>query len=236
MTAGDKATASVLAGSASVALGSRWIEWLLYVLSMPFLSSGLLFPMLVGYRSAALVLRDRSRGDRPTSRFFPLVVVLLVGSFALCLPYAAVLAEHWGDLQAVAAHPWHLVAAQIGGLLRALACWWAIAGKWTGLCASFEVRILATLGQRSLTLYLLHSVAFLLLLTPPFGGLGAAGSLPILALVVVLAWAGAGLALSSRRLAGVPLAEELLRDMAAGPVAGRNEQAADADMKIRVAT
>ncbi|MEU7656424.1 CPBP family glutamic-type intramembrane protease [Micromonospora taraxaci] len=233
LTAGDEATASVLADSASVALGARWTEWLLYVLSTPFLSSGLLFPMLVGYRSAAVVLRDRSAGDRPTSRSFPLVVVLLVGSFTLCLPYAAVLAEHWGDIRAVAAHPWHLVAAQIGGLLGALACWWAIAEKWTGLRASSGVRILATLGQRSLTLYLLHSIVFLLLLTPPFGGLATAGSLPILALVVVLGWVGAGLALSSRRLAGIPMAEELLRDMAAGPVTGSDEQAAGAAERVK---
>jgi uncharacterized protein len=214
-------TGSMFALTLGEALTLRVTEWLLYVVSAPLLSSGLLFPMLIGFRTAALVVGGPTSQDSVRVARL-LTVVLGLGSVVMCLPYAMVLWTGWGDAADIAAHPWELVSAQVGGLLGALAAWFTViairarrpAFGWIG-------RLVTVIGTRSLTLYLLHSVALVVLLTPPLGGLATKVSYTMLESAAVLSWMLAGPLLSRPWVTRAGLAERLVRDMAANPAVDR---------------
>lgn len=217
----EGAATSMLAVTATEAFTLRPTEWLLYVLSTPLLSSGLLFPMLIGYRTASAVL---SRHPAPRA-WRTLAIGSGVLSIVLCWPYASVLWSSWGNSVAVAGHPWRLVAAQLGGLCGAMAAWATVIairarpvgrGRVTGQ--------LALLGRRSLTLYLLHSLVYLVLLTPPYGGLSMVAPLTVLIPIVLVACAGAGVVLGRASVARAGLAERFIRDMAVDPASSESQR------------
>lgn len=212
-----EAGGSYLASTATEAFMLRSPEWLLFVLSAPLLSSGLLFPMLIGFRTAHLVMAGPLSAG-PARGYRASIIALGCGSVALCLPYAILLWTSWGDARVVADHPWPLVLAQLGGLCGAIASWCLVIVITPGPAeVPMAARLMATAGRRSLSLYLLHSVAFLVLLTPPLGGLSSVVPLPALAGVVAIAWVAAGVLLSRSSTEHAGLAEALIRDMAAGP-------------------
>ena len=201
----------------SAALG-RSVVWVLGVLGGTVLLI-VLAPMLVGVVMARAGLLDRPWEHRPLLRRLAVAGVLVgvLGS----LPYALVVAEVWApsDLARGAIAAVHVITGTAMGV-----AWVALFGLWaarlheSGAPRRGAPAVLAAVGERSLTCYLLQS-ALLAPLLAPWGldlgeGLGTAAAYGIAAAVwlvtVAVAWA---LAATGHR----GPSEVLLRRLTYGP-------------------
>lgn len=228
----EEASTSLLASDWATAAALRPMEWLAYFIASPVLGSGLLFAMVVGGRTAPLLLEQSASYASTQLRRVGLVLGTL--SVVACLPHALILGDRWGDPSRVYADPRPLVWAQIGGLLGALSLWALLlhaSQSMRGDQARRGLRRRATalvhrVGQRSLSLYLAHSVILLLLL-PPYA-LDAARRLPLALHVplTALMWCAAAVLSNARGGDRRGYAEQLVRDLSRPRLAPPDEGAA----------
>lgn len=154
---------------------TRGIEWLLYVLTAPFHISAVLFPLLVGFTT----WRRISESHVSRRKVITAAAILMVSSVLLCLPNAILLASDWGQSRSGV----FVFLAQVGGMSGAFGAWLlavrtrGLPSRRTPALVGVLIRMLATLGRRTLTLYLGSSALFFIALSP--AGLNLLGNFPL---------------------------------------------------------
>lgn len=170
------------------ATGQRALEWSLGLLAIPFVGFGLLAPMILGLWAARYrVLEEPTRHRRalglaagigiPVSLLGALPMVLaLLGTIDVTLitePLAAVL---------------HVTTGAIGGVGYVALIALIVGGRGGERRAGPITRLLASLGQRSLSGYLTQSLVFLVIFAPYTLGLGGTVSMAEATQIAVLTW------------------------------------------------
>ncbi|MEO3745391.1 DUF418 domain-containing protein [Plantactinospora sp. B5E13] len=150
------------------ALGARLVTWTFLT---PMLAMDVVTPLLLGIWAARRRLLDEPGRHRALLRRIALLGVsaTVLGGAPLALIDAGIWTG-WTAATAVPAYVLHSVTGIAGGLGYA-----ALAGLVAHRRAAAPGRIvtaLAACGQRSLTCYLLQSVAFVLIFVPYLGGVG----------------------------------------------------------------
>ncbi|MFN4003009.1 DUF418 domain-containing protein [Microcella sp.] len=189
---------SAAAESYPLAVLARAGEWTLGMLSVPFGGLGLLAPMILGLWAARRrVLEEPWRHRRslglvagigmPLSVLGALPIALaLAGVIELspiAEPFAAMLHAATGAIGGGAAVA--LIALIVGGRASAV----GVDGT-SARPAGPIARVLAALGQRSLTGYLLQSLVFVIVFAPYGFALGGTASVAVATQVAVITWLG----------------------------------------------
>lgn len=139
----------------------RVIEWTAYVASAPLLSSGLLFPVLVGFACGPIIWNDAKRPGWFRTRN---AVLGLGVSLLLAGPGVVEILLTYGQDRS-----WMTVFfLQLSGLMGAVSLFvlTAVIRPGTRYCLRALSQFLAPLGRRTLTVYLASSVAYMVLLAP----------------------------------------------------------------------
>lgn len=196
-----------------LAVLARAGEWTLGMLVVPFAGLGLLAPMILGVWAARLrILEQPALHRRALGLMAGIgIPVSILGALPIALALAGVI-----ELSAVVepfAAMLHAASGAIGGAgyvaLIALMVSGARRGGQTGGPIS---RLLAALGQRSLSGYLAQSLVFVIVFAPYGLGLGATASVAEATQIAVITWIGTLVAASLLAAADLPgPAEWLLR-------------------------
>lgn len=143
---------------------ARAIEWLLYVLTVPFHVSAVLFPILIGFTTWKKISASHVAEWKITTGSLTLLAISMV----LCLPNAIQLSTGWEQSRS----GFFVFGAQLGGMVGALGLW-LIAVRLRDNLRFQHPRIitpplnaLATLGRGTLSLYLGSSAMFFVALSP----------------------------------------------------------------------
>ncbi|MEE6257461.1 DUF418 domain-containing protein [Plantactinospora sonchi] len=206
------------------ALGARLLTWTFLT---PMLALDVVTPLLLGIWAARRRLLDEPGRHRALLRRTALIgiSVTVLGGAPLALIDAGIWTG-WTAATAVPAYVLHSLTGIAGGLGYA-----ALAGLVARRRAAAPGRVvtaLAACGQRSLTCYLLQSVAFVLIFVPYLGGLGGRIGDAGASAVAVGVWLGTVLlADAMRRAHWRGPAEVLLRRLSyrSGRPAGERERA-----------
>ncbi|WP_329108926.1 DUF418 domain-containing protein [Micromonospora sp. NBC_01699] len=196
------------------AVGLRLVTWALLA---PMLALDVVTPFLIGMWAARRRLLDAPGRHRLLlTRIAVLgIVIAAVGGAPLALIDASIWTD-WTPGGAVPAYALHSVTGIAGGLgYAALA---GLVAHHRGAAPGRVIVALAACGRRSLTCYLLQSVAFVALFAPYAGGLGGRLGDAGASAVAAITWlATVLLADLMRRKAWPGPAERLLRRLTYGP-------------------
>jgi len=186
---GGEVTNAALFGSPSaetylLAVLARAGEWTLGMLLVPFAGLGLLAPMILGMWAARLRVLEQPALHRRALRLAAGigVPVSVLGALPIALALAGVI-----ELSAIAepfAAMLHAATGAVGGVAY-VALIALLVGQGRGGPIS---RLLAALGQRSLSGYLAQSLVFVIVFAPYGFGFGATASVAEATQVAVITW------------------------------------------------